>query len=133
MYTLIQNSETIPSPITGAPLTGAAEGSSTTVNGVTCYYTYAGGNGQSFTLTAASPANFSVGAGIYTLEQVKSGSIDNIELLQGTTVLDSLPADSIVGPITKTLACGDTGIGAMAEVADVVAAVQVMLSRAQAA
>jgi len=39
----------------------------------------------------------------------------------------------IVSPITKTLACGDTGVGAMAEVADVVAAVQTMLARAQAA
>jgi phosphopantothenoylcysteine decarboxylase len=39
----------------------------------------------------------------------------------------------IVGPITKTLACGDTGVGAMAEVPDVVAAVQTMLARAQAA
>ncbi len=39
----------------------------------------------------------------------------------------------IVGPITKALACGDTGIGAMAEVPDVVAAVQTMLARAQAA
>lgn len=39
----------------------------------------------------------------------------------------------IVGPITKALACGDTGVGAMAEVADVVAAVQAMLARAQAA
>jgi phosphopantothenoylcysteine decarboxylase len=28
----------------------------------------------------------------------------------------------IVGPITKTLACGDVGIGAMAEVPDLVAA-----------
>lgn len=39
----------------------------------------------------------------------------------------------IVGPITKALACGDTGIGAMAEVPDVVAAVQSVLARAQAA
>jgi hypothetical protein len=31
------------------------------------------------------------------------------------------------------LACGDTGIGAMAEVPDVVAAVQSVLARAQAA
>jgi phosphopantothenoylcysteine decarboxylase len=46
---------------------------------------------------------------------------------------DRSPTLRIAGPITKTLACGDTGIGAMAEVADVVAAVQVMLSRAQAA
>jgi phosphopantothenoylcysteine decarboxylase len=30
---------------------------------------------------------------------------------------------TIVGPITKTLACGDIGVGAMAEVADIAAAV----------
>ena len=40
---------------------------------------------------------------------------------------DRSPTLRIVGPITKALACGDTGIGAMAEVADVVAAVQTML------
>jgi len=39
----------------------------------------------------------------------------------------------IVSPVTKQLACGDTGIGGLADVADVVAAVQFMLSRAQAA
>lgn len=39
----------------------------------------------------------------------------------------------VVGPITKLLACGDTGVGAMAEVPDVVAAVQAVLARAQAA
>lgn len=46
---------------------------------------------------------------------------------------DRSPTLRIVGPITKALACGDTGIGAMAEVADVVTAVQTMLARAQAA
>lgn len=46
---------------------------------------------------------------------------------------DRSPTLRIVGPITKTLACGDTGVGAMAEVPDVVAAVQTMLARAQAA
>ena len=46
---------------------------------------------------------------------------------------DRSPTLRIVGPITKTLACGDTGAGAMAEVPDVVAAVQAMLARAQAA
>jgi phosphopantothenoylcysteine decarboxylase len=46
---------------------------------------------------------------------------------------DRSPTLRIVGPITKALACGDTGIGAMAEVADVVASVQAMLARAQAA
>jgi phosphopantothenoylcysteine decarboxylase len=46
---------------------------------------------------------------------------------------DRSPTLRIVGPITKALACGDTGVGAMAEVADVVVAVQTMLARAQAA
>jgi phosphopantothenoylcysteine decarboxylase len=46
---------------------------------------------------------------------------------------DRSPTLRVVGPITKALACGDTGVGAMAEVADVVAAVQTMLARAQAA
>jgi phosphopantothenoylcysteine decarboxylase len=46
---------------------------------------------------------------------------------------DRSPTLRIVGPITKLLACGDTGVGAMAEVPDVVAAVQAMLARAQAA
>jgi phosphopantothenoylcysteine decarboxylase len=39
----------------------------------------------------------------------------------------------IVSPIAKALACGDTGIGAMAEVPEIVTAVQTMLARAQAA
>jgi phosphopantothenoylcysteine decarboxylase len=46
---------------------------------------------------------------------------------------DRSPTLRIVGPITKALACGDTGVGAMAEVPEVVAAVQTMLARAQAA
>jgi phosphopantothenoylcysteine decarboxylase len=46
---------------------------------------------------------------------------------------DRSPTLRVVGPITKALACGDTGVGAMAEVHDVVAAVQTMLARAQAA
>jgi phosphopantothenoylcysteine decarboxylase len=46
---------------------------------------------------------------------------------------DRSPTLRVVGPITKTLACGDTGVGAMAEVPDVVAAVQAILAQAQAA
>jgi phosphopantothenoylcysteine decarboxylase len=46
---------------------------------------------------------------------------------------DRSPTLRVVGPITKALACGDTGVGAMAEVPDVVTAVQTMLARAQAA
>ncbi|MCI0704768.1 MAG: phosphopantothenoylcysteine decarboxylase [Planctomycetia bacterium] len=39
----------------------------------------------------------------------------------------------IVSPVTKQLACGDVGIGGLADVSEVVAAVQFMLARAQAA
>src|SRR4051812_43676249 len=46
---------------------------------------------------------------------------------------DRSPTLRVIGPITKALACGDTGVGAMAEVPEVVAAIQTMLSRAQAA
>lgn len=46
---------------------------------------------------------------------------------------DRSPTLRVVGPITKALACGDTGIGAMAEVPDIVAAVQAILAKARAA
>jgi phosphopantothenoylcysteine decarboxylase len=46
---------------------------------------------------------------------------------------DRSPTLRVASPVTKQLACGDTGIGAMAEVSDVVAAAQAMLARAQAA
>lgn len=46
---------------------------------------------------------------------------------------DRSPTLRVVGPITKALACGDTGVGAMAEVPDIVSAVQAVLARAQAA
>jgi phosphopantothenoylcysteine decarboxylase len=46
---------------------------------------------------------------------------------------DRSPSLRVVSPIAKLLACGDTGVGAMAEVPEIVAAVQTMLARAQAA
>lgn len=46
---------------------------------------------------------------------------------------DRSPTLRVVAPVSKLLACGDTGTGALAEVADVVAAVELMLGRAQAA
>jgi phosphopantothenoylcysteine decarboxylase len=46
---------------------------------------------------------------------------------------DRSPTLRVVGPVTKTLACGDTGVGAMAEVPDVVVAVQAILAQARAA
>lgn len=46
---------------------------------------------------------------------------------------DRSPTLRVVAPVTKQLACGDTGTGALADVADIAAAVQFMLGRAQAA
>jgi len=43
------------------------------------------------------------------------------------------PTLRIVGPVTKTLACGDTGIGAMAEVTDILTVVQTLLAQLKAA
>ncbi len=45
---------------------------------------------------------------------------------------DRSPTLRIIGPVVKTLACGDTGTGAMAEVPDVIAVTQAMLARPQA-
>ncbi|MDY3552184.1 flavoprotein [Gemmata sp. JC717] len=46
---------------------------------------------------------------------------------------DRSPTLRVVAPVTKQLACGDTGPGALAEVADIAHAVQFMLGRARAA
>lgn len=46
---------------------------------------------------------------------------------------DRSPTLRVVSPVSKLLACGDVGTGAMGEVADVVNAIQLMLGRAQAA
>jgi phosphopantothenoylcysteine decarboxylase len=41
---------------------------------------------------------------------------------------DRSPTLHVVAPITKALACGDTGVGAMAEIEAIVAAVELMLN-----
>ncbi len=46
---------------------------------------------------------------------------------------DRSPTLRVVAPVSKQLACGDVGVGALAEVADVVNAIQFMLGRAQVA
>ncbi|MBY0459544.1 MAG: phosphopantothenoylcysteine decarboxylase [Gemmataceae bacterium] len=46
---------------------------------------------------------------------------------------DRSPTLRVVPPVSKMLACGDVGVGALAEVVDVVGAVQQMLGRARAA
>ena len=46
---------------------------------------------------------------------------------------DRSPTLRVVAPVSKQLACGDIGVGALAEVSEVVNAIQFMLGRAQAA
>ncbi len=46
---------------------------------------------------------------------------------------DRSPTLRVVPPVSKQLACGDAGVGALADVADIVNAIQFMLGRAQAA
>ena len=46
---------------------------------------------------------------------------------------DRSPTMRVVAPVSKQLACGDTGVGALAEVADIANAIQFILGRAQAA
>jgi len=57
--------------------------------------------------------------------------------LDGATLLaqinDRSPTLRVVPPITKALACGDVGVGAMAEVPDVVAAVRDAVARRESA
>ncbi len=46
---------------------------------------------------------------------------------------DRSPTLRVVAPVSKQLACGDVGVGALADVSEITNAIQHMLSRAQAA
>lgn len=59
------------------------------------------------------------------------GHFDESQLI--TAINDRSKTLHVVPPISKELACGDVGVGAMAEVPTVVAAVQTMLTRPPAA
>ncbi len=100
VYTLIQNTGS--AAISGTPLTGATEGGMVTINGVTTYASYEGGNGKSFTLTASgSPSlNFN---GTLTVRKDATGGVSNIQLIQGTTVVDERPLASIPAGGTYTV------------------------------
>ena len=104
VFTLIDNSGG--SAISNPPLTGAAEGASTTVNGLTAY-SYAGGNGQSLTLTVAGAPSLS-GSGSLVLQRIVSGSEDNLQLLQAGVVIDSRPTASVSNPYAVTGAANTT-------------------------
>ena len=87
------------SPTSNWPFTGATEGSSATVNGLTAYYTYEGDTGQNFTLTASGGPQV-LSDGTLTLECVDSGLGGYLQLLQGTSVIASVPTASVTGTFT---------------------------------
>jgi phosphopantothenoylcysteine decarboxylase len=57
--------------------------------------------------------------------------LDDLQLI--SQINDRSKTLRIVPPLTKTLACGDVGVGGLADVADIVAAVNDLLARAAAA
>ena len=57
--------------------------------------------------------------------------LDDVQLI--AQINDRSKTLRIVPPVTKALACGDVGVGALAEVGDIVAAVNDVLTRAAAA
>ena len=57
--------------------------------------------------------------------------LDDVQLI--AQINDRSKTLRIVPPVTKTLACGDVGVGGLADVGDIVAAVNEMVARAVAA
>ena len=72
----------------------------------TAYYTYSGGDGNDFTLTVQGAVSVSA-SGNLTLKRVTGGSSDNVELLAGTTVVDSRPYSTVTGSYTVNGGSGD--------------------------
>jgi len=97
VFTLIDN--TSGSAIGNPSFNGAVEGGSTTVNGETAYYSNDGGNGQDFTLTVSGAPDIR-SDGTLSLERLVSGSVNNLQVLQGGTVIASVPTQSVTGTIT---------------------------------
>src|SRR5439155_10817025 len=101
VFTLINN--TAAGAIANPPLTGAAEGSSTTVNGQTSYFTYAGGDGNNFTLTAGGGTSFGPASGNLEVRIVNpSPGQTDLQLLQNGVVVDSRPLGTVTGTYTIT-------------------------------
>ncbi|HZU39342.1 MAG TPA: autotransporter-associated beta strand repeat-containing protein, partial [Gemmataceae bacterium] len=100
VFTLIQNTGV--GGISNTPFLGATEGSSGTIDGTAGAFTYAGGAGQNLTFTATGAPSFTLPApGSYTLKQVtEAGGSDNLQLLQGSTIIDSRPSSSVTGTYT---------------------------------
>jgi len=105
VYTLIDN--TSATSISNPPLSGAPEGGTVTINGVTTYVSYSGGNGKSFTLTAAGNPIFNVN-GTLTVRKDTTNGASNIQLLQGGIVVDERPLASITSVYTINSSAGAT-------------------------
>ena len=88
--------------ITGVPLTNAAQGSTTTVDGQNATYSYLGGvGGNDFTLTVDGPLVVTGTAADDTFEvrRVIIGADDVVQTLLGGIIIDSRPAGT-VGTVT---------------------------------
>jgi fibronectin-binding autotransporter adhesin len=95
--------------ITGVPLTNAAQGSTTTVDGQNATYSYLGGaGGNDFTLTVDGPAIIAGTAGSDTFEvrRVLVLGDDVVQTLLGGIIIDSRPA-ATVGTVTINGTDGD--------------------------
>ncbi len=75
------------------------------------------------------PANLAIVEAI--VELARNLGVADDPLIQ--QINDRSPTLRVVAPVSKQLACGDVGVGALAEVAEIVNAIQFMLGRAQAA
>jgi fibronectin-binding autotransporter adhesin len=93
VFTLI-NKTSAPA-IIDPPLLNALEGGSVVIGGVTSYFTYAGGDGNNFTLSALGDPTLTFDGNLEVRRNV-SGLTDNVELLQGGVIVDSRPLASIV-------------------------------------
>ena len=95
VFTLINN--TSASGITNPPLTNAAVTDNPVINTKSTYPSYVGGTGANdFTLTAEGPVAIDLStAGAYSIEAVTISSVTYVEVLQGSTVIDSRPLDSV--------------------------------------
>ncbi len=94
-------------PISNPSLTNAVEGSTAVVNGVNAIYTYAGFDGNDFTLTAAGNPVLA-GTGALEVRRITSGPTDVLQLLQGGAIIDSRPIGAFTSYQLTGSAADDT-------------------------
>jgi autotransporter-associated beta strand protein len=94
--------------------TALPEGSVLSTNflgsGGTARITYAGGDGDDVAIVVDGPVSFTdnTGNGQLTLQRVKNGGTDNIQLLRGNTVIDSRPTAGVTSYTVTDNAGNDT-------------------------